>query len=55
MLWNDAIYYGPFICKSNCFHLVKAISFSIVFTFRIFGMILFKFSLDLNTYNYKYK
>ena len=45
-----------FFVKAIVFiELVKAISFSIVFTFRISAMRLFKFinvfSLDLNTYN----
>ena len=53
-LWNDVIYYEPFFVKAIVFiELVKAISFSIVFTFRISAMRLFKFmnffSLDLNT------
>ena len=57
MLWNDELFImSHFFVKAIVFiELVKAISFSIVFTFQIFGMKLFKFSLDLNTYNYKYK
>ena len=45
-----------FFVKANVFtELVKVISFSLLFTFRIYAMRLFKFmnflSLDLNTYN----
>ena len=45
-----------FFVKANVFiELVKAISFSILFTFRISAMRLYKFmnffSLDLNTYS----
>ena len=56
MLWSNIIYYVPYPTKSNFFlELVKAISFSIIFAFRISAMILFIFmscfSLDLYIYN----